>query len=74
MKHQVPGLHGATPFPHGFFLVRIAFAQYRGQKKPFLALVLSDPRYAVLRFALAGAVAARFLRSLPGWMSTSAGI
>ncbi len=41
MKRQVPGLHQATPFPDGFFLVRVAFAQYRGQEKPFLALVLS---------------------------------
>ena len=42
MKHQVHGLHGATPFPEGFFLVGITYAQYRAQReKPFLALDLS---------------------------------
>lgn len=42
MKRQLPGLHEATPFPDGFFLVRVAYAQYRAQvDKPFLALNLS---------------------------------
>ncbi len=42
MKRQVPGLHEATPFPDGFFLVRIAHAQYRPTAdKPFVALVLA---------------------------------
>jgi hypothetical protein len=46
MKAQVPGLHEATPFPDGFFLVRVAWAQYRTHgDKPFLALnlVISEP-------------------------------
>jgi hypothetical protein len=42
MKHQVHGLHGATPFPEGFFLVRVTCARYRARReKPFLALDLS---------------------------------
>ncbi len=42
MKRQVPGLHEATPFPDGFFLVRIAHAQYRPiADKPFLGLILA---------------------------------
>ena len=42
MKRQVPGLHDATPFPEGFFLVRVIWAQYRGQgEKPFLAINFS---------------------------------
>ena len=42
MRYQVPGLHGATPFPEGFFLVRVAWAQYRRRgDKPFLALDLT---------------------------------
>ena len=41
MKHQLPGLHEATPCPDGFFLVRVAWAQYRAQsEKPFVALNL----------------------------------
>src|SRR5512133_970698 len=41
MKRQLPGLHEATPFPDGFFLVRVTHAQYRSQAdKPFVALVL----------------------------------
>jgi hypothetical protein len=28
MRQQVPGLHGATPFPDGFFLVRVVYARY----------------------------------------------
>lgn len=31
MRHEIPGLHGATPYPDGFFLVRVAHAQYRVQ-------------------------------------------
>ncbi len=38
MTHQLPGLHSATPFPEGFFLVRVAHAQMRRQEKPFLVL------------------------------------
>jgi len=42
VKYQIPGLHGATPFPEGFFLVRVAYAQYRTRgEKPFVALNLS---------------------------------
>jgi hypothetical protein len=42
VKHQVPGLQGATPFPDGFFLVRVAHAQYRLQgDKPFVAVNLA---------------------------------
>ena len=42
MKHQVHGLHGATPFPEGFFLVRVTYAHYRARReKPFLALDFS---------------------------------
>jgi hypothetical protein len=42
MKHQIHGLNGATPFPEGFFLVRVTYARYRAQReKPFLALDLS---------------------------------
>jgi hypothetical protein len=42
MKRQLPGLHDATPFPDGFFLVRVVYAQFRTQPdKPFLALNLS---------------------------------
>ncbi len=48
MRQQLPGLHGATPFPEGFFLVRVAFAQYRAREgnKPFLALnlTISEPK------------------------------
>ncbi len=41
MKRQVAGLHDATPFPDGFFLVRVTHAQHRAQpEKPFIALVL----------------------------------
>jgi len=41
MKRQLPGLHDATPFPDGFFLVRVAYAQYRTRvDKPFVALNL----------------------------------
>lgn len=46
MNRQVPGLHEATPFPDGFFLVRVVHAQYRPQaEKPFLALnmVVTEP-------------------------------
>jgi hypothetical protein len=46
MKRQLPGLHEATPFPDGFFLVRVAWAQYRTQSdKPFLALnlIVTEP-------------------------------
>ncbi len=46
MKRQLPGLHEATPFPDGFFLVRIVHAQLRAQaEKPFLAfnLVVIEP-------------------------------
>jgi hypothetical protein len=46
VKHQVPGLHGATPFPEGFFLVRVTEAYYRTRTdKPFLAidLVVTGP-------------------------------
>ena len=46
MRYQVPGLHGAIPFPEGFFLVRVAWAQYRAKAdKPFLALnlVVNEP-------------------------------
>lgn len=46
MKRQVPGLHDAIPFPDGFFLVRIAWAQCRPQTdKPFLALnlIVTEP-------------------------------
>jgi hypothetical protein len=50
MKHQVPGLQMATPFPDGFFLVRVAYAQYRSQgAKPFIAVnlaVLEPPQLA----------------------------
>jgi len=42
MRRQLPGLHQAIPFPDGFFLVRVAYAQYRGQaEKPFLVLNLT---------------------------------
>ena len=42
MKHQVHGLHGATPFPEGFFLVRVTYARFSTRReKPFLALDLS---------------------------------
>ncbi len=42
MKRQVAGLHDATPFPEGFFLVRVTHAQHRTQpEKPFIALVLA---------------------------------
>jgi hypothetical protein len=42
MKRQVPGLNQATPFPDGFFLVRVVYAQYRAKaEKPFLVLNLS---------------------------------
>ena len=42
MRQQLPGLQGATPFPEGFFLVRVVWARYRGQgEKPFLMLNLS---------------------------------
>ncbi len=40
MTHRLPGLHGATPFPDGFFLVRVAHAQMRRQEKPCLVLNL----------------------------------
>jgi hypothetical protein len=46
MKRQLPGLHDATPFPDGFFLVRVAYAQYRKQmEKPFVALnlIVNEP-------------------------------
>ena len=52
MKREVPGLHNATPFPDGFFLVRVIWAQYRAQaEKPFLALNLSivEPQALALR-------------------------
>lgn len=42
MKRQVAGLHDATPFPDGFFLVRVTHAQHRvAPEKPFIALVLA---------------------------------
>ena len=42
MRHQVPGLQVATPFPERFFLVRVAWAQCRsGVSKPYLALSLA---------------------------------
>jgi hypothetical protein len=42
MIHELPGLHGATPFPDGFFLVRVAYAQYRTQaEKAYMMLNLS---------------------------------
>lgn len=41
MRHEIPGLHGATSFPDGFFLVGVAYAQYRAQaEKPFVVLNL----------------------------------
>jgi hypothetical protein len=41
MRQQLSGLHGATPFPDGFFLVRVVYARYgRQQEKPFLMLNL----------------------------------
>ncbi len=45
MKSQLPGLHQATPFPDGFFLVRVVWAQYRNTDKPFIAvnLVVVEP-------------------------------
>jgi hypothetical protein len=52
MRRNLPGLHDATPFPDGFFLVRVSHAQYRGQgEKPFVALVLqiSEPESFALR-------------------------
>jgi hypothetical protein len=42
VKRQVPGLQMATPFPDGFFLVRVEYAQYRSQgDKPFIAINLA---------------------------------
>ena len=42
MNREVPGLNQATPFPDGFFLVRVVYAQYRAKlEKPFLVLNLA---------------------------------
>ncbi len=52
MKVQLPGLHQATPFPDGFFLVRVGWAQYRTQgDKPFVAvnLVVLEPAALAVR-------------------------